>query len=208
MRLGSASPAFLLLAVAPLAITQQPSAPTQSVDVASALQRALVGSDALAMGSAVGAVMQAGKEGRARLRTLLERVAPAAAALPKPDAKPGNEPLDDSMIAIVEGLVGDDAGAGDAAAAKLVAAAETATEPVRKVVARSNTILTAYMQRVFRDNSASGAIFAGQYAPFRELGPQALEIVTTWMEKPPPGANAAVVRGQCQPSQDSRECAW
>ncbi len=212
MRLVSPLPAIFLLALCPLISAQQPPSgepaakppvATKPVDLEQALSRVLVTGDTLAMGPAVRALVLAGKDGRTSLRVLLDRVAPAATALPpvaegtKPDPKVANEPLDEATKTVVEDLLSKDPAKADAAGAKLAEGATTSTEQVRKVVVRSNAILTNYILRTFRDHADSGAIFAGQYAALKELGPVALETVGAWLVKPPPGGNAANLRVQC-----------
>jgi tetratricopeptide (TPR) repeat protein len=211
MKLVSAFSSLLLVAVAPVAAAQHPAtgeapkpqAASKPADLAASIQRAIIKADNAAFVEAIDGLFLSGKEGRAQLRAILDRVRPAAEALPplekgaKVDQKAAAEPLNDEMKALVEDLFGKDAAKSEAAAAKLTEAAKTATDQTRKVVTRSTMLFNNYILRVFRDQNESGAIFAGQYTALKELGPSSLKTVSAWVVSPPVRTAPEPLRIQC-----------
>jgi tetratricopeptide (TPR) repeat protein len=194
-------PLGTLLLATPAGAQDPPAeAAATKADHETAIVRSLAGDDVLAASTAVSALVQADAAGRQSLKTLLERVAPARAALPPASELPAGsgarEPLTAETKALVADLLHDDDATAEAAATKLTAAVETAPQEVRKVVARTDALLGNYILRVFRRHSESTAIFAGQYAALNELGPAAREMISTWIVKPPPGGNPAELRAQ------------
>jgi hypothetical protein len=202
MPLSSAASVLFLAAVSPFASSQDPPAtPAPSAakpDARQLVQRVLVTSDPLAMGPAVTAVHQGGAEARTMLRALFDAVAPAAEALPGA-AEAGAatvQPLDDAAKQLVADLLAGDAGKVQAAGAELAERAKSGEEPARRIIERSQALLTHYLLRVFRDQTESNAVFAGQYDFLRDLGPAAVTALRTWVTAPPARGNPVNTRIQ------------
>jgi tetratricopeptide (TPR) repeat protein len=195
-------PALLLVFSVPAQDPVPAAASTQAAapKVGELLATALLRGDSKSLAAAVDGVHKSGAEGRARLAALVERVAPAAKALPAaaaPDPKVMAEPLADDDRGLVEALAGADAEAAGAAGKKLLDAAATNAALVQKVGGRADALLGNYLLRVFREQEESRALFAGQYAMLRDLGAAGRQQLLVWLEKPPARMRADVVKTHC-----------
>jgi tetratricopeptide (TPR) repeat protein len=204
----SSTGALLLAALlSPIAAQDPPTggappqaAPQAPKTVGESLVNALIQGDLRSMTAAVESVHKAGKEGRASLRQLLERTTPATAALPapekgaKPDTKALSEPLSEEFKGVIGAIWSEDAAKAEEASKKLAAAATANAADAQKVAARVDALLGASVLRVFREQQETRAIYAGQYAALRDLGPAGEQLLRKWVTSPSPRMAPALVK--------------
>jgi tetratricopeptide (TPR) repeat protein len=195
---------LLLVALLSPVVAQDPAAggaPAKAAPktVGESLAEALIQGDQRTMAAAVESVHRAGTDGRASLRRLVERIMPATAALPapekgaKPDPKAMSEPLSEDSKGAVLAVLSDDAAKVEEAQKKLGAASANAVD-AQKLATRADNLLSAYVLRVFREQGETNAIYAGQFAMLRELGPAADQLLRKWITSPPPRMQAVAAK--------------
>jgi tetratricopeptide (TPR) repeat protein len=184
--------AFLLLPILTLSAGAQDDRPSSqpTADLDKSLKGFLIEKKDAALRDCLTALAQKGKDGMARLSTVATRVMSVARKTAGDGAKAADASTTEAeapkeTAAWLEDLISGDDAKAEAAAQKLTEAGKSVAAPVKSLAARTDSLLIQFVADHIRRQSATGAIFAGQYDDLRALKPAVERVLVQFAKEAP-----------------------